>query len=97
MMRSTELWEMSRSCHSATFSKAASHVRTHQAGQAADLLAVTGLRLCGIAEAAALLSTERLFGFAHFGALQVANFERDFSSVAAMSASALRYCAWRSR
>ena len=39
---------------------------------------VTGLRLCGMARAAALFAAEGLFGFADFGALQVADFERDF-------------------
>ena len=51
---------------------------------------VTGLRLCGIAELPRCSPAERLFGFANFGALQVADFQRDFFSVALTSASELR-------
>jgi len=39
---------------------------------------------------AALLFAERLFGLADFGALQMPDFQSDFSSVAAISASVLR-------
>ena len=50
MMRSTELCEMSRSCHSAIFSSAASEfARTTRASPQICSLD-TGLRLCGIAE-----------------------------------------------
>ena len=73
MMRSTELCEMSRSCHSATFSNAAEHVRTHEPRQAANLFARNGIAFVWHGRAAALLSAERLFGFAHFGALQMPN------------------------
>ena len=38
---------------------------------------VTGLRLCGMAELPFWPAREILFGLAHFGALQVAHFERD--------------------
>src|SRR5277367_363785 len=54
------------------------HVRTHNASEAADLLAGDGIAFVGHGGAATLLSAERFFGFANFGALEVANFEGDF-------------------
>ena len=77
MMRSTELCEMSRSCHSATFSNAARHVRTHEPRQTADLLARHWIAFVRHGRAAALLSAEWLFRFAHFGTLQMTNLQRD--------------------
>ena len=78
MMRSTELCEMSRSCQSATFSKRRLGVGAHHARQAANLLAADGIALVRHGRTAALAGGERLLGLAHFGALQVANFEGDF-------------------
>ena len=78
MMRSTELCEMSRSCQSATFSIRRDHVRTHEPRQAADLFARHGIAFVRHRGTAALLAAEWLFDFAHFGALQMANLQRDF-------------------
>ena len=39
---------------------------------------LTGLRLCGIAELPRCSPPKRLLGFAHFGALQVADLEGNF-------------------
>ena len=88
MMRSTELCEMSRSCHRAMFSYAATMFAAHQAGQAADLLAGYRIALVRHRGTAALLAAERLFGFADFGALQMANFEGDLFERARRSAPA---------
>ena len=74
MIRSTDECEMSRSCHSATFSSAGAEVAAQHPGEPAELLAFTGLRLCGIARRALLLpGPERLLHLAHLGALQVAD------------------------
>ena len=77
MTRSTEECEMSRSCHSATFSNAAWALRAHHARQAADLLAGDRIALVRHGRRSLLLFAEELFGLAHFGALQVANFGGD--------------------
>ena len=54
------------------------HVGAHDARQAADLFAAHGIALVRHRRTAALLAAERLFGFAHFGALQMANLRGDF-------------------
>ena len=77
MMRSTDECEMSRSCHSATFSSAACAVRTHHARQAADLLARDRVALVRHGRRALLLLAEIFFRLAHFGALQMANLGGD--------------------
>ena len=78
MMRSTELCEMSRSCQSATFSKAASMFERTTRARPQICSQVTGIAFVRHGGTAALLAAEGLFGFADFGALQVANFEGDF-------------------
>ena len=78
MMRSTELCEMSRSCQRRDIFERRRAVGAHQAREAADLFAGHGIAFVRHGGAAALLAAERLFGFAHFGALQMANFQRDF-------------------
>ena len=50
MIRSTELWLMSRSCQSATFLQRCDGVAPNDTGDAAQPFPVIGLRLCGIAE-----------------------------------------------
>src|SRR5439155_25916353 len=54
------------------------HVRTHEAREAADLFAGNRIALVRHGGAAALLAAERFLDFADFGALQMANFQRDF-------------------
>src|SRR5258708_38616507 len=54
------------------------HIRAHRARKAANLFAGNGIALVRHGRAAALLAAERLFGFADFGALEMADFERDF-------------------
>ena len=68
---------MSRSCQRATFSNAGLRVGADDAGQAADLLAGHGIALVRHGGGALLLFAEELFGFADFGALQVADFGGD--------------------
>src|SRR5713101_1769161 len=50
MMRSTDECEMSRSCHRATFSKAACAFERTTRARPQICSQVTGLRLCGMAE-----------------------------------------------
>jgi len=50
MTRSTEEWEISRSCHNATFSSAGMTVERISRARPVRFSASTGLRLCGIAE-----------------------------------------------
>jgi hypothetical protein len=78
MMRSTELCEMSRSCQSAMFSNAAPALARTTRARPQTCSLDTGLRLCGMAELPRCSGAERLFGLAHFGALQVADLEGDF-------------------
>src|SRR5205814_10094905 len=54
------------------------HVRTHEASEAADLFAGNGVALVRHGGTAALLTAERFLDFADFGALEMANFQRDF-------------------
>ncbi len=50
MMRSTDEWEMSRSCHSATFSNPAWALARTTRANPLICSQVTGLRLCGMAD-----------------------------------------------
>src|SRR5260370_5487 len=54
------------------------HVRAHDAGEATDLFASNGVALVRHRGTTTLLAAEWLLSFADFGALEVANFERDF-------------------
>src|SRR5581483_8994485 len=65
MTRSTDECEISRSCQSGTFSKAACALERTTRASPLICSQVTGLRLCGIAE--------ELFGFSYFSSLKVAN------------------------
>ena len=77
MTRSTEECEMSRSCHSGDVFKRRLRVGAHDAGQAADLFQRDRVALVRHGGGALLLFAEELFGFADFGALQVADFGGD--------------------
>ena len=68
---------MSRSCHSAMFSKAAWALARTTPRQPADLLAGHRIPLVRHRRAALLPGGERLLRLAHLGALQVPDFERD--------------------
>ena len=74
-MRSTEEWEISRSCHKATFSMAGVTVdmRTRRASPVRFSVR-TGLRLCGMADEPFWPLREEFLRFQNFGALQVADF-----------------------
>ena len=71
--RSTELWEMSRSCHRATSSRPAPEVAAQHPGQAAQALGEDGVALVGHGRAALLARLERLLGLAQLAAGQVAD------------------------
>ena len=77
MMRSTDEWEMSRSCHSGTFSNAAWVLRADHARQPADLLRGDGVPLVRHRRGPLLLLGEELLRLAHFGALQMADLDRN--------------------
>ena len=80
---------MSRSCHSAIFSKAACTLARTTRARPQICSQVTGFRLCGMAELPFWPRGEILLGLAHFGALQVPHFERDlFAAAPSTSASA---------
>ena len=66
---------MSRSCHRATFSSHDLRVRSHHAGQSADLLAGDGVALVRHGRRAFLFLAEILFHIANFSALQVTNLD----------------------
>ena len=70
------------------------HVGPHHARQAADLLAGHRIALVRHGRAALLPAREILLGLAHFGALQVAHFERDLLAQRGQSAPARRR-SWR--
>jgi len=53
------------------------HVAANEAGEAANLFTGDGIAFVGHGGAAALVAAERLFGFANFGALEMADFEGD--------------------
>ena len=77
MTRSTDECDISRSCHSAMFSKRRLSVRPDHARQPANLLAGDGVALVRHGGGALLARGERLLRFPHLRALEVANFERD--------------------
>ena len=64
---------MSRSCHSVTFSSAGMTALRTTRARPVRFSVSTGLRLCGIDELPFWPVGEELLGFAHFGALQVAD------------------------
>ena len=74
MMRSTDECEMSRSCHSATFSSPADEVAPQHPGQPAELLGLHRVPLVRHRARALLRAgAERLLDLAHLGALEVAD------------------------
>ena len=75
MTRSTDECEMSRSCQSATFSKAAVGVGAQQPAQPDDLLAADRVALVRHRRRALLALGERLLDLADFGLLQAADLE----------------------
>ena len=78
MMRSTDECEMSRSCHSATFSSPACRLPRSTRARPQSCSAFTGLRLCGIAlEPFCAPARNGSSHLAHLGALQVADLERE--------------------
>ena len=77
MTRSTDECEMSRSCHSATFSSAAMALPRSSRARPQICSHPIGLRLCGIARRALLPLRERLLDFADLRLLQAANLERE--------------------
>ena len=68
---------MSRSCHSAMFSKRGVRVAAQQARQADDLLGADRIALVRHRRRALLSLAERLLDLADFGLLQPAHFERE--------------------
>ena len=72
MMRSTELWLMSRSCQRATFSSAATALPRSTRARPAEPFAGDGVALVRHGAGAFLALGEELLGFQHFGALEVA-------------------------
>ncbi len=74
IMRSTDECEISRSCHSATFSIAGIGVGAHHAGQAGDVFRQHRIALVRHRRRALLALREELLCFQHFGALQMADF-----------------------
>ena len=77
MTRSTEECEISRSCQRATFSNAACALARTTRARPQICSQVTGLRLCGMAELPFWPLRKVFLSLAHFGALQVADFEGD--------------------
>ena len=75
--RSTDEWLMSRSCQSATFSRAASALARTSAREARDLLAADRVALVRHGRAALLALAERLLHLAHLGLLQRADLGRE--------------------
>ena len=73
--RSTDECEMSRSCHSATFSSAAMALARTSRARPTICSQPIGLRLCGIADEPFWPFAERLFHFADLGLLQTADLE----------------------
>ena len=77
MTRSTDECEMSRSCHSATFSSAAMALPRTRRARPTICSQPIGLRLCGIADEPFWPLRERLLDLADLGLLQAANLERE--------------------
>ena len=67
-IRSTELWEMSRSCQRATSSSPLDQVAAQHPGQAAEALGEDRVALVGHGRAALLARLERLLDLAHLAA-----------------------------
>ena len=97
MMRSTELWEMSRSCQSATFSNAAWALARTTRARPQICSQPTGLRLCGMAELPRCPLAKGSSASRTSVRCRWRISSAIFSSVAAMIASVATYCAWRSR
>ena len=76
MNRSTEECEMSRSCHSATFSSAGRHIAAHHPREAGEVLGQHRVALVRHRRAALLPRREIFLGLEHLGALQVADLGR---------------------
>ena len=74
--RSTELWEISRSCHRAAVFQCRHDHAADQPGLAGQVLAQHRVALVGHGRGAFLALGEIFLGFADFGALQVADFDR---------------------
>jgi len=71
---------MSRSCPQGDVFKRGEHIRTHEAREPANLFAGDGIAFVGHGGTAARCSPlNGLFGFADFGALQMANLSAIFS------------------
>ena len=78
MIRSTDECEMSRSCHSATSSSAACRLPRSTRARPVQLLGLDRVPLVRHRARALLLPfAERLLDFAHLGALEVADLERE--------------------
>ena len=77
IIRSTDEWEISRSCHSATSSNAACAFERTTRARPQICSETTGLRLWGMADEPFWPSENGSSSFAHFGALQVPDLERD--------------------
>ena len=75
--RSTDEWLMSRSCQSATFSRAASAFARTRRARPVTCSQPTGLRLCGMAEQPFWPLAERLLHLAHLRLLQRADLGRE--------------------
>ena len=73
MTRSTEECEMSRSCHSATFSSAGTTAERTTRGEPGQVLGQDRVALVRHRRGALLPRREILLRLAHFGALQVAD------------------------
>ena len=96
--RSTELWEMSRSCQSATSSRPADEVAAQHPGQAAQPLGQDRVALVGHGRAALLARLERLLDLADLAARPGAGSRwRSARWWRPTDAHAHRYSAWRSR
>ena len=72
MMRSAELWLMSRSCQSATFSSATMALPRSTRAQAGQAFPRIGLRLCGMAREPFWPLVNGSSASQHLGALQMA-------------------------
>ena len=77
MPRSTDECEISRSCQRATFSIAGTTDERTRRARPVRFSVSTGLRLWGMADEPFWPSEKILFGFEHFGALQVADLGGD--------------------
>ena len=74
--RSTEEWEISRSCHRVDVLQRRHHGGPHHPGQAGQVLRQHRVALVGHGRGALLARSEILLGLAHLAALQVADLDR---------------------